>query len=323
MYLPSKSSPMLTQGAKNGKGFKWYLEALIFLPVFLVSQILQTIPLSIAMMVWIFTSKDVLAALSHFAQTGDMTAYIEALEALTQMPPWLMLVQLFTTVFIIAAAVFYCLRIEKRNLASMGLSKKNAVAEYAVGAGIGFGLLALSALICMLTGAMKFSISAFSPLLFLLFFIGFVIQGASEEILCRGYLMNSTARKNSLPAALILNSVIFSLLHLGNNGVSPVAIVNIVLFGVFMSLYAIKRGNIWGVCAIHSFWNFAQGNLFGISVSGASVSASPLQAAADPAKTILSGGAFGIEGSLIVTVILSLAILATFLFMKQKTEEQA
>lgn len=56
-------------------------------------------------------------------------------------------------------------------------------------------------------------------------------------------------------AAVIANSVIFAALHLLNPGVAPLAIVNLILFGIFASCYFIRRGNIWGIGALHSVWN--------------------------------------------------------------------
>ena len=35
-----------------------------------------------------------------------------------------------------------------------------------------------------------------------------------------------------------------------------------------MALYLLKTDTVWGVAGIHGAWNFAQGNLFGILVSG-------------------------------------------------------
>ena len=55
---------------------------------------------------------------------------------------------------------------------------------------------------------------------------------------------------------------------MGNSGLTPLSLVNLFLFGVAMALYLLKTDTVCGVAGIHGAWNFAQGNLFGILVSG-------------------------------------------------------
>jgi membrane protease YdiL (CAAX protease family) len=158
--------------------------------------------------------------------------------------------------------------------------------------------------------------------LLLLFFLGFLIQGMSEELLCRSYLMVSLSRKWPLWACVVSNALLFSLFHLGNPGISVIALVNIFLFGLFASLLTLRRGSIWMVGALHSMWNFAQGNLFGIPVSGLVGSPSPLKATAAEGgwQTLLNGGSFGIEGGLAATAVLALACLALLMIPTKKSE---
>lgn len=121
--------------------------------------------------------------------------------------------------------------------------------------------------------------------------------------------MLSIARKNSVAAGVILNSLVFSALHLLNSGISVLAIVNLFLFGIFASLYYLWRGNIWGVAAVHSMWNFTQGNVFGILVSGGDFGTSLLTSTVSNSGTLLNGGAFGLEGGLAVTIVLAAGIV--------------
>ena len=97
-------------------------------------------------------------------------------------------------------------------------------------------------------------------------------------------------------------------LHLLNNGIAPLALVNLFLYGVFASLYFLWRGNIWGIAAFHSMWNFAQGNVFGILVSGGDFGVSLLVSVSDPSGALINGGDFGLEGGVAVTVVLTLGI---------------
>ena len=235
-----------------------------------------------------------------------------------------LLISLFATTATVAVVLVYCLAIERRTLASLGFIRRGAVSEYAIGLAAGLGLFGLPVLLCVVTGAVTLSPAADTSSLILLplFFVGFLIQGMSEELLCRSYLMVSLARKWPLWACAVTNALLFSLLHLGNPGVTVIALINIFLFGLFASLLTLRRGSIWMVGAIHSMWNFAQGNLFGIPVSGLTGSPSPLVTKMGEGKwqTLVNGGSFGLEGGLAVTVVLAAACVTVWFASTKKSE---
>ena len=235
-----------------------------------------------------------------------------------------LLISLFATTATVAVVLVYCLAMERRTLASLGIIRRGAVNEYAVGLLAGLGLFGLPVLLCAVTGAVTLSPAAdMSSLILLpLFFLGFLIQGMSEELLCRSYLMVSLARKWPLWTCAVTNALLFSLLHLGNPGVTVIALINIFLFGLFASMLTLRRGSIWMVGAIHSMWNFAQGNLFGIPVSGLVGSPSPLITEMGEGKwqTLVGGGSFGLEGGLAVTVVLAAACVIVQFASTKKSE---
>ena len=181
--------------------------------------------------------------------------------------------------------------------------------EYAVFAPLGVGLFAAAVGICAAVGALRVEPAQnFAVGRWLLFLVGFLLQGASEEILCRGYLMGALLRGRNPWVAVTVNSAAFALLHLFNPGVSPLAICNTFLFGILMSLIVLRRGNLWGACALHSLWNFAQGNLFGIRVSGLPAGPSPFLSFLSPDMPLWNGSQYGLEASLPVTLCLLLAV---------------
>ena len=106
-------------------------------------------------------------------------------------------------------------------------------------------------------------------LTFIVFTIPFwILQGTTEEVVARAWLLPQLASRTNLKLAVLISSLFFTLLHMGNSGLTPLSLVNLFLFGVAMSLYLLKTDTVWGVAGIHGAWNFAQGNLFGILVSG-------------------------------------------------------
>ena len=118
--------------------------------------------------------------------------------------------------------------------------------------------------------------------------------------------------------AIIVSSVAFGALHLGNAGIAPLAFVNLVLFGIFAGVYFVKRGNIWGIAAIHSMWNFAQGNIFGILVSGNDFGTTIFTSDINENMAIINGGDFGLEGGILTTIVL---LAGTVFMMKTKQQD--
>ena len=78
----------------------------------------------------------------------------------------------------------------------------------------------------------------------------------------------------------------------------------------------LKTGNIWLVSALHTSWNFVQGNVFGVLVSGGTPSVSILSTAPTDLKDLINGGPFGLEGGIAVTIVVTIAILVTAFFVK-------
>ena len=87
-----------------------------------------------------------------------------------------------------------------------------------------------------------------------------------------------------------------------------------------MALYFLKTKTGWGVAGIHGAWNFAQGNLFGILVSGQQSGTSLMTFLPQGNQDWLSGGSFGIEGSVMTSLVLLLLIV--YLGYKLKKENE-
>lgn len=260
------------------------------------------------------------------AQLGRSGIYAVASSLLPSGTPGAvyLLMQLFATMATVAAVLLYCLLAEKRSPASLGFIRRGAIREYTIGLFGGFLLFGGAVLLCVLSRTVTVHLSSggVSWGLFALYLLGFLIQGMSEEMLCRSYLMVSLSRGWPLWACAIANALLFSLLHAGNPGVTVIALINIFLFGLFASMLTLRRGSIWMVGALHSMWNFAQGNLFGIPVSGITGSPSPLTSSLHGGtwQKLVNGGSFGLEGGLAVTVVLGLACVGVLFLPTKKSE---
>lgn len=226
-----------------------------------------------------------------------------------------MLFQLYESVLGIGLVILYCCVIEKRTIMSMGFMKRHIFKQYIKGVCVGALLISVIVLMGVLFNIFVFdgSNSNLNKKIILLFLVGFVLQGFYEELVFRGFLMISIIRKNTILVAVVANSLLFGLTHGLNNGFQVLALFNLILFGIFESIYLLKTGNIWGVSAIHSMWNFIQGDIYGFNVSGMAQSQSMFIFKISNCE-IFSGGTFGLEGSLLTTIVLLSAINMVILY---------
>lgn len=316
--ISCKNSRMLAQARQARFQPKLFLQILLFLAVFWVGSSIASVFMIGPTMVGIFTDREILNAMYY----GNLTEAYSAAMAVTG-KPWITLISLFTTAATTLACFIYCRKIERRSFASLGFRKQGWLLRYLKGYAIGTGMLLLCALVLWLMGDLDFAFSKRLPIFYLIaFFVGFVIQGMSEEVLVRGYFMVSLSNRCHTAIAVGISSVAFALLHLFNPGITLLAMLNLTLFGVFMALYILRTDDLLGACAIHSAWNFAQGNLVGIRVSG--MAQLPTVAVMHPLgeRALFNGGDFGLEGGLIVTFV-TLAAIALTLFLPQKAQTES
>ncbi|PHR57748.1 MAG: CPBP family intramembrane metalloprotease domain-containing protein [Robiginitomaculum sp.] len=230
----------------------------------------------------------------------------------------------------LSLAVFAWVKwVEKRPLASMGWRFERAFARYGRGFAIGLGMNIISIALIGLAGG--YEVGAWLPAMaspmalvwIFLFLIGFVIQGGTEEVLTRGWLMSTFASRWGWPAAVGVTSVMFALMHIGNEPghINWIAMTNIVLIGIFFGLYAVREKSLMGVCAAHASWNWMMGIGFGLNVSAMKIDVAPLLVELEQMPLVdkaITGGSFGPEGSLIVSAVLA---VSCWLVWRWKGEE--
>jgi membrane protease YdiL (CAAX protease family) len=110
-------------------------------------------------------------------------------------------------------------------------------------------------------------------------------------------------------AAILLLAGLFGSVHLANPNATFFGFANTVLIGVFFGLLMVRTGSLWLLWGVHFGWNFSLGALFGLPVSGIN-QFSVLWTGRAEGPTWLTGGAYGIEASATVSVLILLAILA-------------
>ncbi|WP_071120186.1 CPBP family intramembrane glutamic endopeptidase [Romboutsia timonensis] len=234
-----------------------------------------------------------------------------------------LLITLFSFAFISLLVFFRVKVIEKRSFSSIGFNKNNWLKKYSLGFLIGLAMMSIIVLILLPFGYITIEknpiqpvgVSAIASVLVIL--LGWIIQGATEEIVTRGWLLNVLSTKYNIGVGLLISSTLFGLMHLTNPNVNYIAVINIILVGLFYGLYVIKTNDLWAVCGMHSAWNFAQGNIFGFKVSGLDVSVGSLIDLNLVGSDFVTGGIFGPEAGITATFIL-LASIGILLFIDKK-----
>lgn len=133
--------------------------------------------------------------------------------------------------------------------------------------------------------------------------------GISEEIICRGVLFRIVEESLGTWWALLISALFFGAAHLANPGATAWAALAIaieagLLFGL---LYHVTRS--LPICmGLHAAWNFAQGTIYGIPVSGLDADGWLVSNRTGP--DWLSGGVFGAEASVVALALCSLCSLA-------------
>ena len=149
----------------------------------------------------------------------------------------------------------------------------------------------------------------------MLMLMAWVVQGGSEEIITRGWYLGALGARYRPWVGVAVSSLLFSVLHLTAN---PVALLNLLLFGLFLALYCLREGSIWGVCGWHTAWNWTMVKCFGLSVSGHDVTGGVFLNLKAEGNPYLSGGDFGPEGSIYATLIFVVGIAVVLLVTKTR-----
>lgn len=132
--------------------------------------------------------------------------------------------------------------------------------------------------------------------------------GIAEEIICRGVLYRIVEEGLGSWWALLISALLFGAAHLANPNATlwaalAIAIEAGLLFGL---LYHLTRS--LPLCmGLHAAWNFAQGTIYGIPVSGLDADGWLVSQRTGP--DWLSGGAFGAEASVVALALCSLCSL--------------
>ena len=151
----------------------------------------------------------------------------------------------------------------------------------------------------------------------LAFFVLFVLVAWGEELLSRGYHLQTLESGLNTFWAVLLSSAVFGVAHLGNPNATWVSALGILLAGLFLSWGYLSTRQLWLPMGLHLGWNFFEGVGFGFPVSGLDIY--PLTRITVSGPELWTGGAFGPEAGLIVIPALILGAGLVWIYSRKRT----
>jgi membrane protease YdiL (CAAX protease family) len=213
---------------------------------------------------------------------------------------------LFQFAIYVALIIFFCRFIDQRPLYTLGLIQADMGKMFLRGMLIGFALLLLAFVIIYLLDGVLIKDIEFPLLKLFWYVLLFMMVAVGEEWVFRGYLFTNLSERLGEKQVVLITSILFTLVHLGNQHIASVAVLNIFLAGLLLGVLRLYRGGMWLAIGLHFGWNFVQGPVLGFAVSGITVRGI-LQTETQGAAW-LSGGNFGLEGSVLASVLMIAAL---------------
>lgn len=215
----------------------------------------------------------------------------------------------------IAIMFIFSFFVFKQDTKKIWLKHEGVVKKYILGYLAGIILFCAFVVLSMSTKNINYAGPGELGILNVLLFIpAFAVQSFEEELLTRGILQRFIKDKLGVLPSIILPSLLFVVLHLANNGIQVVAMINLFVVGVLFSLMVYATGSLWYAAAAHAAWNFTQGTIFGLSVSGNDFGGSLLKFNTIGKNNLFTGGEYGPEGTVFVAIVLILG--AVFYYYK-------
>lgn len=213
---------------------------------------------------------------------------------------------------------------ERGKLSALGLGwAKTSSREFLLGLASGAGAAAFVLLLPISTGAAFFarvpaSEHIWASAAFLLFVLLFAAFG--EEMLFHGYAFQLLIRRLGAFATILPAAVLFGLAHMGNENSSWRGIGNTMLFGVLFGYAYLRTGALWLPIGLHFGWNVVL-PLFGANLSGFTMGVTGYELRWKTSQ-LVSGGAYGPEGSVLTTgvVLLLFFVLHRFTAVEEPGE---
>ena len=216
----------------------------------------------------------------------------------------MMVSQLFGTLFTVWLFQKF---VNREPFTSIGLEFSGYKDDFVSGLLLGVGLIVLGFGTLYIFNFLSVASIQFSLIDQLFYLSLFAVVSLNEEIAIRGYILQNLSRSFNKYIALVLSSLVFMIMHIGNPNMSAVPLFNLFLAGLLLGVYYIHKNNLWFPIGAHITWNYFQGPVLGFEVSGNDVDSIFIQSL--NGSELITGGEFGFEGSIILTTFMIIGII--------------
>ncbi|HVF30525.1 MAG TPA: type II CAAX endopeptidase family protein [Pyrinomonadaceae bacterium] len=209
-------------------------------------------------------------------------------------------------------------RLERLPFSSLGLSfTRRWFTHLIIGLVVGIATIGIAILIAMVFGGLSFQVNPIGGGQLAaglgMSFIFLAVAAASEEALFRGYPFQTLARSGLAWLAILITSLFFARAHLQNPDAGVISTANTALAGIWFGIAYLKTRDLWFVTGLHLMWNWTQGAIFGIEVSGMrELTPVSLLKELDSGPAWLTGGNYGLEGGVVTTIALVLSMVVIY-----------
>lgn len=256
--------------------------------------------------------------------TAEGGATEEAVLAFLERPGIQLLGQGAAILLTVAAALLLFRLLYRRPAAHMGLTGPRspyAMKDFLAGCGLGAAAISAVVGLLLLTGngqAIGARFEALADPLFWSWLVLFAGVAVSEELFSRGLLMTVLKTTRSRAVILLVPAAIFAFLHAANPGFGWLPALNLFLIGLAFAVMFIRTGQLWLPIGFHLAWNFFQGNVWGMQVSGLETPSVAETYFTGPA--LITGGGFGAEGGVMTTFITSVLIMLLWFALPERED---
>lgn len=233
---------------------------------------------------------------------GDILMHVLFGSLQSQMAVFMKMYLAFIGIWILTLAAIAGVKRNRPMLKTLGPSLKNNTVPYLLlGLLIGFLMNGFCILVAWLDKDIALTFDSFQPIPLLFLLAAVFVQSSAEELIgrCYGYY-RITRGYRSKHFAIIINSLVFALLHAANPGISATSLVELFVTGILFGYCVLYFDSLWMAFGIHTMWNYTQSIIFGLPNSGiVSIYSIFHLDAANARQSFAYGPAFGIEGTML------------------------
>jgi hypothetical protein len=224
---------------------------------------------------------------------------------------WILTLVLFTLTLIITFVFRHW--IDRKSFISLGLDFNGHGSEAISGSMLAIFIISAASLLLKATDHLKWMEIIFDPRALFIAFGSIVLASFYEELIFRGYILNNLMDSFPNWLALLISAILFMFFHWTSLGFFPLA--NMLIMGLILGLNYIYTRNLWFSICFHIGWKFMVGPVLGFS--GDESFQTLLQTKMNGDEN-LTGGAIGLEGSVLLMAVSLLSLIILYLFLQKK-----